>query len=282
MIIITLTFIWGSAFILVKKALIVFNPGQVFAGRTFIAILCLLPIALKAIFAVPRKHWPYLIFFAVGTNVAPIFLYALAQTHIESALVGLLNAITPLMTLIIGVLFFKQGLRKLQILGVVLGLIGVVWLLLIGSGGKLGDFHLYAAFAIIATVFNGFSVNILKFKLVGIAPLQITALAAMVTAPLGIGYFIYSDMFSLILANTEGMQAMGILFLLATTSNILGLILLTKLIQISNPVFASLITYLIPIVALFWGILDGESIGLMQLLAAGVIIGSVYLANRKG
>jgi drug/metabolite transporter (DMT)-like permease len=278
--VILLTLIWGSSFILLKWSLRVFSPGQVFAGRMMIAALVLSPFAIRAIPQIPRDKWLPLLTFACVANIATTLLNALALKGITSSLGGILNTITPLVTLLIGVLLYRQRMRWAQGLGLILGLVGTVVLILYEADGKIGNVNTFALYAVAATICSGFFTNIIKFNLRGLSVLQFSSVAFLMVLPVSLGYGWYANFFSHITEVAGGWRAFGYLAILGVFTNAVGLLMLGRIIQLSNPVFASLITYLIPIVALFWGYLDGELISWPQVISMSVIIGSVWLINR--
>ncbi|MEL6673316.1 MAG: DMT family transporter [Bacteroidota bacterium] len=278
--IIVLTLTWGSSFIMLKKALQVYSPEQAVAGRMIVAGLAFLPYALRRVRQFPRKFWLRVTAFALLANVLTSFLYATAQTSIDSGLNGIINTLTPLMTLLVGILFYREKGRLFQWLGLGLGFMGTIALLYASGQATVNSVNLFALVAIMATVCNGFTANMLKFNLKGLSALDISGMAFLVTFPLAIGFFSFTGGFSLAFSGAETFQATAYLILLGLLANALALILITRLIQLTSPVFATLTTYLIPLVAVSWGFLDGEKIGAGQLAAMGVILVSVYLINR--
>ena len=245
-----------------------------------IAALVLFPFAIRAIPQIPRDKWLPLLTFACVANIATTLLNALALKGISSSLGGILNTITPLITLLIGVLLYRQRMRWAQGLGLILGLVGAVVLLLYEANGRIGEVNVFALYAVGAAICAGFFANIIKFNLRGLTVLQFSSVAFLMVLPVSLGYGWYANFFSHITEAEGGWEAFGYLVILGTFTNAIGLLMLGRIIQLSNPVFASLITYLIPIVALFWGYLDHELISWPQVLSMLVIIGSVWVVNR--
>lgn len=278
---IVLAFIWGTSFILIKKGLESFSPLQVGTLRIAFAFIVMLPFALKSLTNVFKHYWKKIIVIGFFSNLFPAFLFATAETGISSSLAGILNALTPIMTFIAGVFFFSTNIKTLQVLGLIVGFIGSFALGFINSEGELGEFNYFALFVVLATMMYGFSGNFIKKYLTGIHPVTLTALAMFTVGPLSIILLLTSDFVSRFSSNNEAWISLGYLFLLGAIGTAFALVLFNKLIQRTTAVFASSVTYLIPIMAVIWGILDGESFFLLHLFGMALIIFGVYMVNRK-
>lgn len=278
---ILLGIIWGSSFILIKKGLEVFSPLQVGTIRIFFAYLVILPIAIINLKKYFRQDW--LKFFLVGMlgNFIPAILFAFAETGISSSLAGILNALTPIFTLIVGVIAFSLGMNKYQTAGLVLGFIGSGALSFIGSGGHFGTFNYYALFVIIATLCYGININLLKKFFPRFNSIVLTSLAMFSIGPFSIIYLLFSDFISILSSNDSALLALFYLFLLGAIGTSLALVLFNKLIQITTPVFASTVTYIIPIAAVIWGIIDGEFLHIIHFAGMALIISGVYIVNKN-
>ena len=278
--IIILSVTWGSSFILLKYALIAFTPGQVAASRMFFAALTLLPYALYQVSRIPREKWGALIIFAIVTNIFTTFFYAMAQSELDSALNGILNTLTPLMTLMIGLAVYKQKINWMQSAGLAIGLVGTIFLLKASGGGEIQNVNIYVVFIVGATILNGITANMLKFNLTGMSALQIASVAFLIVLPLAAGYVWYSGFFSTALADSNGLRGLGFIILLAVFANAMALLLISRIIQLTNPVFGTLTTYLVPVVAVLWGIWDGEIVNIWQICCMLLIFVSVYVVQR--
>ena len=279
---IILTIIWGTSFILMKKGLVVFSPGEVGAIRVVAASVFLFPFAISKLKELQPGHYPKLLFSGLMGIFFPAFLFAIAQTRMESALTGILNSLTPMFTLIIGVLAFSQKFRMQSLLGIIIGLVGTVLLIISRAGGSIGGVNLFAFFVIIACICYGINVNFVKLKLADLKALTITSVALMLIGPLAAAYLFGFTEFTQKIGQSPGSwQALGYLLLLGLMSTSLATILFNRLIKISTPLFASSITYLIPIVAVIWGLLDGEQLVFGHFTGMVLVIGGVYLANRR-
>ena len=275
-----LAIIWGSSFILMKRGLEVFDFMQVATLRIFIAFISLIPFLPKAFKNVKRKHYLPIIIMAHLGNGIPAFLFTKAQTHLDSSLVGILNAIVPLFTLILGVYFFKSKPTKTNIVGIVLGLFGAVLLTVNSLSGGV-EVNFYVWLVVLATVFYAISINVIKKYLSDLNASSITALAFLIIGPLSSVYLFSTDFTTVLMSNENGMIALVYIALLSVLGTSMAVIIFNKLISRSSAIFASSVTYLIPIVAILWGFFDGEQITFYHFLGMSVILSGVYLVNKK-
>ncbi|MCI4667528.1 MAG: DMT family transporter [Bacteroidia bacterium] len=272
--------IWGSSYLLLKKALVVFDPLEVIAGRMCFSALLILPISIKQVRKIPRNKWPAMILFAIMANFLITFLNAVAQSKISSSLNGILSALTPLMTLLVGGIFYATRIRRNQVIGLILGLVGTTILVLFSSEGKFGQVNLYASLAVLAAFFTGLTGNMVRYNLEGLKAIQIASIGFLLILPFAAGYTFYSGIIPTGLSSPEGTRGLIYILVLAVFANLVGILIFTKLINLSSPVFASLVTYLVPIIALCWGLWDGETVNYYQLLGMAVVILSVWLVGR--
>lgn len=281
-ILISLVIIWGSSFILIKKSLIYFSATEVGILRVTITFLFLLPVAIKKSLMVSRKMAKYLIISGLIGSLIPSFMFAIAQTRIDSGLAGTLNALTPLSTLILGIIFFKSTTRWYNILGVLIGLVGAIGLIYASSEQAFAFNMKYAFLIIIATICYAFNVNFIKYYLKELDSLTITALTFFYIGIPSLAYVLFlSDIPNKLYTNSETLKGLGYLSILAIAGTGLALIAFNKLIKVSSPVFASSVTYMIPIVALIWGIIDGEVFKFTYLIWFFLILGGVLLVNAS-
>jgi drug/metabolite transporter (DMT)-like permease len=282
LLLVVLTLIWGTSFILMKKGLKVFSAGEVGAIRVVSASVFLLPFAFSRLKELNAGHYPKLFFSGLMGIFFPAFLFATAQTHMESAITGIMNSLTPMFTLIIGVLIFGQVFKVRSLVGIIIGLAGTVILIMSRSGGDFAGPNIYAGFVIAACVCYGINVNYVKLKISDLNALTITSIALTLIGPLALVYLLgFSDFTEKITTVPGAWTAMGYLGILGIMSTSIATILFMKLIKLSTPLFASSITYLIPIVAVMWGFLDGEVFSINHFIGMAAIIGGVYLANKK-
>ncbi|GAA5032339.1 permease [Marivirga lumbricoides] len=278
---ITLALIWGSSFILIKKGLQVFSAGEVGALRIFSAAIVLLPLSLPKLKTLSARQWKWLFISGMLGSFAPAFLFAYAQTQLQSGVTGVLNALTPIFALLVGVLFFRGKLKRQDIIGITLGFAGTICLIVAGSGGELGNFNFYAIFVILATLCYGFNLNILKFQFSVLTPKIITSISLFLISPIAAWYlFVQSDFILKMQTVPEAKIGLFYICILGVIGTAIALIMFNRLVQLTSPVFTSFVTYLIPIVAVVWGLLDGEVLYAGHYLGIVFIIIGVAFANR--
>lgn len=277
-----LALIWGTSFILMKRGLEVFSAGELGSLRVAAASIFLLPIALVSLRDLRSGH--YLKLFASGMMgiFFPAFLFAVAQTRLESSVTGIMNSLTPICTLLIGVFFFHQQFKKQSIIGIILGLFGTVILILANTGGMIGGINFFALFVILACIFYAANLNFIKYKITELNALTITSVSLLLIGPLAMLYLFGFTGFVEKMENHDGAwSAFGFVILLGFMSTSLATILFNKLVKISSPLYTSSVTYLIPIVAVLWGLFDNERLYAGHFAGMAAIIGGVYLANRR-
>ncbi|WP_339693959.1 DMT family transporter [uncultured Roseivirga sp.] len=279
---ILLALIWGSSFILIKRGLAVFNAGEVGALRILAACMFLIPISIPKVRKLSFKHLKLLFIIGLVGSFIPAFLFAIGQTQLPSGVTGVLNALTPIFVLIMGVLFFKQEITRRKTFGLIIAFVGTAILLAAGSDGGLRGINFYALFIVLATICYGINLNVIKYYLADLKPLVITSVSLLFMGPLAGIYLLTLTDFSVTLATKEGaLEAFGYVSLLGVMGTAIALILFNKLVQITNPLFTSTVTYLIPIVALIWGFWDNEALGLGQVIGMLAIFAGVYVTNKK-
>ncbi|ALJ01294.1 permease [Rufibacter tibetensis] len=275
-----LALIWGTSFILIKKGLEVFSSDELGAIRISIATLALLPFALKGFKAPKPGQWKFLLLSGLIGNLIPAFLFAYAETKLASGLAGVLNSLTALFTLIIGAIFFQQKITLLRVLGILIGISGTAVLIFSGIAQETSSNSFYGLYVVLATVLYGGSLNIIKHCLAGIKPLTMASLALLTVGPIAFAYLCTTPALDKLATQPAAWEALGYITLLAVFSTAIGLVFYNKLIHMTNTLFASTSTYLMPIVALIWGVADGETIHLTHYIGMAIILGGVLLVNR--
>lgn len=277
---IVLVLIWGSSFILMKKGLLVFSSAQVAAIRISTACLVLLPFLLIRFREIDRKKVVYMILMGLTGSGIPAFLFTEAETQVSSSLAGILNALTPLFVLFIGLLFFKMKSNALKIIGILVGFGGSVMLILFNNEGGTESNIYYATLIIIATALYGLSNNIITKYLQGCNPILMTATAMAFMGPFAFGWLMTTDFTQRLL--TEGaMYSLSSCMILGAFGTSIALVMYNYLIQTTGALFGSTVTYFMPLVALGWGVADGEPIGLIDFFALAIILFGVYLVRRS-
>lgn len=275
-----LALIWGSSFILIKRGLVGLNPFQLGSLRMIFAAIFLLLIGFKSVAKIPLHQWKYIALTALFGTFIPGYLFAIAQTQIDSSVSSILNSLTPLNTLILGVLFFGLQFQRRQVFGVIIGLIGSALLILNGAMHHPQQNYYYAILVLVASVCYATNVNLIKKYLSDLSPLTITTGNFLVMlAPACIILF-FSGFFEVMHLN-KVQHSMLFIMVLGVVGTGIANILFFKLIQMSSPVFATSVTYLIPVVAFFWGLLDQEMLTPVQFLGAFIILIGVYLSSKK-
>lgn len=277
-----LAVIWGSSFILMKRGLEVYTPMQIGCLRMFCAALVMTPFVARSFQNVQSGQWKFLLLAGLLGNAIPSVLFPLAETRISSALAGMMNTMTPIFTLLVGFTLFSMAVTRNRIIGLVVGMTGAL-LLIAGKGGgeEATSFNVYAVYIVLATVCYAFSVNILRHKLDQLEPVAIASFALiMVGVPMGI-YLFATDFMDRTLAAPAIAIPISSIVILGVLGTALSTVLFNRLIQLSGALVASSVTYLIPIVAAFWGFIYGETISTIQLLGLGCVLAGVYLINMK-
>lgn len=278
---ISLSLIWGTSFILIKKALIGLTPLQLGSLRIIFSSIILFIFAWNTLKLITKKEWKWIIISAFLGSFFPAFLFAFAETEIDSSIASILNSLVPLNTVIIGVIVFKIASSKKQIIGVVVGLIGTY--LLIDGGIQLNpdQNYLYAGLVILCSFLYGFNVNIIKKYLNDIPAVTIAAGHFSVIFIPAIIIFSFSGFNTDQVYDPITLKSIGYVLILSAFGTALAKVLFNKLVQISTAVFASSVTYSLLIVSLFWGILDGELFSINQLMATVLIVLGVLLSSRS-
>ena len=278
-----LSLIWGTSYILIKKGLVGLSPLQLGAFRIIFTTIFLFLIGFRSLFRITKAQWGWVALSALLGTFLPVFLFAYAETQIDSSIASILNSLVPLFTIFLGFLLFKIAFTRNQVIGVILGLLGAAILIFQGAEVNPDQNYLFAGLVVIAALCYAGNANILKSKLQEVSSLAIAVgnFSVMLIPAVIVLYF--AGGMQLDVAEPAIRSSLLYVVILAFFGTALAKILFNKLVQISSAVFSTSVTYLIPIVGIFWGLLDGERFTLIHLLGAGVILAGVYLvnANRK-
>ena len=276
-----LSLIWGSSFILMKRALMGLTPIQLGALRVIIAGTFLLIIGYSSIKKIQNYQWKWILLSALLGTFFPSFLYAYAIRGIDSSVASILNSITPFNALWIGAAFFSFSFQKSQLLGILIGFVGTIILILQGVNMNPDQNYWYALLPIVSSFGYAFNVNIIKNYLQDLDALTITTGNFILIIIPAFMVLVFTNFFTSFELTSKTIPALGYILVLAIVGTGFAKILFNKLIQISSPVFSTSVTYLIPIVAVMWGIIDGEKLSVIQLFGGVVILLGVYLINKK-
>jgi drug/metabolite transporter (DMT)-like permease len=271
---------WGTSYILIKKSLVAFSPVQVACLRIGITTITFIPFLLFRIRKVDWSKWKQLLLVGFLGSLLPAFLFASAQTKISSSLSGVLSSLTPLFTLLLGILFFKVQSTWTKAIGVLLGLFGAIWLLVVDRG--FGDFTgmAYGLLVVGACFCYAISSNVVKAFLQNMPTLTISAVSYIMVGLPAICYLFTTNFIETMHTHPSAWPSLGFIAILAISSTVLGSLFFFKLIKDTNVVFASTVSYLIPMVAIIWGVFDGESITPLHFIGMVVILAGVYVARK--
>ncbi len=279
-ILITLSLVWGSSFILMKKGMVAYTSDEVAALRITIASAFMLPFLAKHYQFDLKKNLKGLLLMGVFGNLIPAFLFTKAETEISSSLTGMLNALTPLFTILIGFLIFKTKISTLKLLGVGIGFIGAITLILFSNNNDTSKNSLYAFYVVAATLCYAISLNGIKAYLGNTNSLTATVWSFTLIGPVAAIYlFGFTDVIKHTNEHPYALNSLGYICILAIVGSALSVVVYNTLIKQAGTVFSASCTYLIPIVAIVWGLLDGENVNLFQIIAVLVIIGSIWMIN---
>jgi len=280
-----LTVIWGSSFILIKRGLEVFTPGEVGAYRMVAAASLLLPLSLPRIRQLSKTQVIHLLITGLLGSFIPAFLFPIAQTQLSSSLTGVLNALTPLFVVLVGALFFNTSITKKNGLGLAIAFVGVLVLVTFKEGGSwesLTDINAYALFVIAACICYSINLHFIKARFTQLKSIEISSISLLLILPLALVYLLAGTEFSSKLSTQpQAWEALGYVTILGMVGTATALILFNIMIKSASPFFASLVTYTIPIVAILWGGLDGEVLLFGHYLGIAAVILGVWIGNRK-
>ena len=276
-----LSLIWGSSYILIKKGLTGLTPIQLGSLRVIVTTLLIAPIGYQKIKHIPKEKMKWVAFSAFVGSFFPAYLFAFAETEISSSVTAVMVSLTPLFTLLISVIIFGEELLKKQVLGVLVGFTGII--VLINKELLSSSFNIvYVMFIVLAAVCYAINANVLKYKLSNIPALGIVFMSFLfMFIPAFIILCFSSFPFSDFASDPLIIESIIYIVILALFGTAIAKVLYIKLLAISTPVFSVSTTYLMPVVAIFWGLLDGEEFKLTQFTGTAIILLGVYLVTKK-
>ncbi len=285
---IILALVWGSSFVLMKwgmnwKGKNTFSAEEVAGLRIVLASAFLSPLLFRHFKVDLKKYFLPFVGMGVFGNLIPAFLFTTAETGISSSLAGMLNALTPLFTIIIAVFVLKNKTNKLQVLGILIGFAGAVLLMYFNEDKEHKESNIgFSLLVVAATLCYAISVNIIRRYLYDVNSVTASVWSFSIIGPLAIAYlFLRTDFIGTLQTNDHALKSLGSISILGIVGSALSVIAFNTLIKNSGAVFASSVTYLIPVVAIMWGLGEGETIVWQQFLAMGVILTAIYLINKK-
>lgn len=269
--------VWGSSFILMKKGLIAFSDMQIAALRMGLAWIVTLPFLIGRLKAISKKEWMVLLSVGLTGNGIPAFLFAIAQTKIDSSLAGMLNSLVPILTLGFGLLLFGLRTWFLQVIGLLIGFVGAVMLIVMPHG--ISGFQTESLLVVVASTCYAFNLNIVRRYLSTMPSMLITAGSFLWIGPACLAYLFTTD-FVTRFDHEYAVQSFTAIAILAIVGTTLAVLMFNKLIQSGGALFASMVTYIVPVVAILWGVVDGEQISIWSVIGVLIILGGVYLVNK--
>jgi drug/metabolite transporter (DMT)-like permease len=277
-----LSLIWGSSYILIKRGLVGLSPIELGSARIVISTVFLLVLGFNSLSGLSRYHWKWLIITGFLGTFFPSFFFAFAQLHIDSSVAAILNSLTPIFTVLVGITLFATRMLARQYFGVVLGFVGSLGLVWGGAQINPNQPIGYVLLIISASMCYAINIHFLKHKLSAVSPMAMTLGNFIAILPPALIMLFFSDFFSFQkLQNPEVITSLGYVATLAFFGTAIAKVMFNRFVKIASTVFVSSVTYTLPIVALFWGTLDGEKISSFQLLSTVVIIVGVSLAHKK-
>jgi drug/metabolite transporter (DMT)-like permease len=276
-----LSLIWGSSFILIKKGLVGLNSVQLASLRMIFAASVIYIYSHNSIKKIPKKSWKWIVITAYLGTFFPVYLISYGQTEIESGLASIITTVTPINTLIIGIIFFSLTFSIKQLLGLFIGLAGAVLLLYEASETNLNSNIYFSFFIYLTTVGYAASVNLIKKYLTNIPPEAVTAGIFLSISPPAIIVLYFSDFTDLNFQDPLILKSIFFVLVLGVFGSAIAQTLFNKFVKISSPIFASAVTYTMPVVAIFWALIDGEILSIMQFFATAIILIGVYLVNKR-
>lgn len=276
-----LCLIWGSSFILMKRGLDAFTPAQVAAIRMTVAFLCLFPFVIGRLFSVPRGKWKYIILAGILGNGIPALLFTTAETRVPSSVAGMLNSLTPVFTLLVGILFYKYKPGISKSIGILVGLAGATLIVLHEPTGGLGKQNYYSLLILLACILYAVDTYILNFHLADLKSVDVAGFALL---PIGIiaSCYLFTTDFSHRLSSAPGaVWSLAAVCVLGAFGTAVAQALFNKMLKLSSPLFAASVTYCIPFVAVLWGLIDHEKITALHITGFVIVLAGIYLVNRK-
>ena len=276
-----LSLIRGSSFILIKKGLVGLNSVQLASLRMIFAASVIYVYSYNSIKKIPKKSWKWIVITAYLGTFFPVYLISYGQTEIESGLASIITTVTPINTLIIGIIFFSLTFSIKQLLGLFIGLVGAVLLLYEASETNLNSNIYFSFFIYLTTVGYAASVNLIKKYLTNIPPEAVTAGIFLSISPPAIIVLYFSDFTDLNFQDPIILKSIFFVLVLGVFGSAIAQTLFNKFVKIASPIFASAVTYTMPVVAIFWALIDGETLSIMQFFATSIILVGVFLVNKR-
>ncbi len=257
-----------------------FSSAQAACLRILFASVVLLPYSIRHLKTLQKKDLKFLLVAGFFGSLIPAFLFMKAETRIDSALAGMLNSLTPVFTLIVGLIFLKIKTHWLQILGIFLGMAGAIGIISSGKNIALSNIDSYAFFIVLATICYAINVNTVKTHLTHLKGVQITSLSFFFIGPPAFIYLLTTNLKQVVHSPDWGTHFAALAFL-GIVCTAFAMLIMNSLIRYTSAVYASSVTYIIPVFAIFWGVMDNEIITWLHISFMTVVLFGVYLINRR-
>lgn len=272
---------WGSSFILIKKSLLAFTPYQIGAFRVAVSGVLLAFIGIPTVFKMDRKTLFWVTLTGFFGNFLPMFLFPIAQTRVSSSLAGILDSLVPVFVLVFGFLLFGRKSKGLQIVGAIIGFMGAAILMYISEIKSQESNLLYASLVVLATACYAVAALIIKEKLNHVRSIALSGAVFSIWMVPSILILTFSGFFTNFQNSSQTLESLGFLMILTVMGTAIAIVLYYKLIQNTSPVFASTVTYLLPLVAVIWGLVDGEKFNFWYVVGGLLILWGIYLIREK-
>lgn len=276
-----LALMWGSSYILIKKSLIAFSPVQLACLRIGISAIAFFPLFLLRFKKVDWTKWKHLVVVGLAGSAIPAFLFSYAQTEISSSTAGLLSSLTPLFTLLLGIVVYKLPMAWSKVMGVILGLIGAACLIVFGKDSQVGGNMWYGLLVVFGTGFYAWSSNTVHVFLRDMSSLTISAVSFFFMGlPVLLALLLGTNFLEVMETSSHAWVSLGYVTILALGGTVVASVVFFKLVQMTDAVFASTVSYIIPMIALGWGVFDGETITVFHFFGMGLILSGVYISRN--
>lgn len=276
-----LSLIWGSSFILIKRGLVELTSDEVGSLRIVAASFFFLPFAIRKFKSLEKIYYPRLLITGLLGSLFPSFLFALAQTHLESAITGVLNTMVPIFTILISGLFLKTKQDLKVYIGIAIGFVGSIFLIFAGETFSFDAINAYALVVILATICYASNLNYVNIKLIGLEPITVASISLLVVGTIAAIYLFGFTGFATKISDPAKWSSIFYICLLGLGGTAIANVIFYRLLQMTDPLFTSSVTYIIPIIAVVWGVVDGEQLYLMHYIGMMAVGLGVYVANTN-
>ncbi|MBK8723209.1 MAG: EamA family transporter [Saprospiraceae bacterium] len=276
-----LAIVWGFSFLFIKRGLVAYTPLEVSSIRMGVAFISFLPFAIAKLKFITFKNLWKFIFVGYFSSGIPSVLFPIAQQHISSSVAGILNSLTPLFTLLIGIFYYKNTVGIHKIIGVLIGFFGAIILIYFNSKSSFSGNIFFAFLIILATICYGMNVNFLQNKMRSFDSLTISAWSYMMTGIPAIFYLIFGDFSNKLVNHPSGWNSFMYIAILSVLGTCIASYAFNRLLQATSGLWASTVTYLMPIFSTIIGLYDGEIIAWYHIVGMLLILSGVYLTSKR-